>query len=107
MSHPTSIDVDGSSDTSPGGTETTKPTHAHSTSFATTSWIPTSISLRKETREKLRRYGKKGETWDHLINRILDEVLPRQPAGLQEIERRRRDDQYIPLDEALKELDKL
>jgi len=67
----------------------------------------TSIPLRKETREKLRRYGKKGETWDHLINRILDEVLPRQPAGLQEIERRRRDDQYIPLDEALKELDKL
>ncbi len=67
----------------------------------------TSIPLSKETREKLRRYGKKGETWDQLINRILDEVLPRQPASIEELERRRKNDEYIPLGEALKGLDKL
>lgn len=67
----------------------------------------TSIPLRKETRDKLRRYGIKGETWDQLVNRILDEVLPRQPASAEELARRRREDEYIPLDEALRRLDRL
>ncbi len=63
--------------------------------------------MRKVTREKLRRYGRKGETWDQPINRILDEVLPGQPASLEELRRRRGEDEYIPLDEVLRELDGL
>lgn len=69
--------------------------------------MKTSIPLKKETRERLRRYGKKGETWDELVNRILQEALPRQPAGPEELERRREEDEYIPLDEALSELEEL
>ena len=67
----------------------------------------TSIPLRKETRDELRRYGMKGETWDQLVRRLLDEVLPRQPASSEELDRRRREDEYIPLDEALRKLDRL
>ncbi len=63
--------------------------------------------MRKETRDKLRRYGTKGQTCDQLVNRILDEVLPRQPAGAEELARRRREDEYIPLDGALRRLDRL
>jgi hypothetical protein len=67
----------------------------------------TSIPLRKETRDRLRRYGVKGETWDHLVNRILDEVLPRQSASMEELSRRRREDEYIPFEEVLRRLDRL
>ena len=66
----------------------------------------TSIPLSRETRDRLRRYGVKGETWDQLVNRILDEVLPRQPASMEELDRRRREDEYIPLGEALRRLDR-
>lgn len=33
----------------------------------------TSIPLLKLTRDRLKKEGIKGETWDDLINRILDE----------------------------------
>jgi hypothetical protein len=33
----------------------------------------TSIPLDRATRDRLKSYGKKGETWIELINRILDE----------------------------------
>lgn len=69
--------------------------------------MTTSIPIKKETRDKLRRYGYKGETYDELINRILEHALPRQPASQKELKRRREEDEYIPLDEALAELDKL
>lgn len=67
----------------------------------------TSIPVKKETRDRLRRYGHKGETYDELINRILKHALPRQPASPEELKRRRKKGEYIPLDEALAELDKL
>lgn len=67
----------------------------------------TSIPLKKDTREKLRRYGKKGETWDDLIRRLLSEALPRHPASPEELKRRREEGEYIPLDEALEELKEL
>ncbi len=65
----------------------------------------TTIPVKVETRERLRRYGIKGETWDELIGRILAETLPRQPADIKELKRRQEEDEYIPLDEALAELD--
>lgn len=63
--------------------------------------------LKKETRDGLKRYGYKDETCDELINRILEHALPRQPAGLEELKRRRRVGKYVPLDEAIAGLEKL
>jgi len=32
----------------------------------------TTISIRKTTRERLKEVGKKGETYDEIINRLID-----------------------------------
>jgi len=38
----------------------------------------TSISVEESTRERLRVFGRHGETWDELINRMADEAgVPR------------------------------
>jgi hypothetical protein len=34
----------------------------------------TSITCHRDTKERLERYGNKGETWDELLNRIMDEA---------------------------------
>jgi len=34
----------------------------------------TTIALTRETREKLKSLGKKGETYEHILRRILHEV---------------------------------
>lgn len=44
----------------------------------------TSIRITKKTRERLARLGNKGETWDTLVNRLIDEVEKKkivQPKG--------------------------
>ncbi len=38
----------------------------------------TSIKVKKETRDVLKSIGKKGETYDDIINRLLDRVLRRK-----------------------------
>ena len=38
----------------------------------------TTLSIRKETKKRLKRYGSFGESWDQLINRILDEIDKRR-----------------------------
>lgn len=38
----------------------------------------TSIKIRKGTRDSLKNVGKKGETYDQIINRLLDRVLRRK-----------------------------
>ena len=38
----------------------------------------TSIKIRKETRDVVKSEGKKGETYDDIINRLLDRVLRRK-----------------------------
>jgi hypothetical protein len=50
----------------------------------------TSIAIKPETRERLRRFGLKGESYDEIItrvleNRILELVLPRCPPKPQDI----------------------
>jgi len=40
----------------------------------------TSIKIRKETRDVLKSVGKKGETYDAIINRLLDRVFRRKKA---------------------------
>jgi len=38
----------------------------------------TSISVEESTRERLRAFGRHGETWDELVNRMADEAgVPR------------------------------
>jgi hypothetical protein len=38
----------------------------------------TSIKISKETRDALKGVGKKGETCDDIVNRLLDRVLRRK-----------------------------
>ena len=37
----------------------------------------TTIPITKKTKERLKKYGKMGETWDSLINRVLDKCEKR------------------------------
>jgi hypothetical protein len=38
----------------------------------------TTIKIRKDTRDTLKSIGKKGETYDDILNRLLDRVLRRK-----------------------------
>jgi len=38
----------------------------------------TSVKISRETRDALKSIGKKGETYDDVINRLLDRVLRRK-----------------------------
>lgn len=57
----------------------------------------TTIPLSKETRDLLKRYGQKGETYDELIRRLLEmaeqiEFARRQRRILEE-------EEFVPLDQ--------
>jgi hypothetical protein len=57
----------------------------------------TTIPLTKETRDLLKRYGRKGETYDELIRRLLNvaeqiEFARRQKRILEE-------EEFVPLDQ--------
>jgi len=34
----------------------------------------TTISIKKKTKNRLEKHGRKGQTWDELINEMLDEI---------------------------------
>ena len=58
----------------------------------------TTIPIQKETRDKLKTFGLKGETYDEVINRLMSQVeyeefMERQYRRLGEKEK------FIPLDE--------
>ena len=36
--------------------------------------IPTTIAVSNETREMLRHFGEKGESYDHIIRRLIEDV---------------------------------
>ncbi len=40
----------------------------------------TTIPLEKETRDRLKDLGKKGETYDELVNRLIDHFMEAQQA---------------------------
>lgn len=63
----------------------------------------TTIALKPETKERLKRHRLEKESYDELINRLLRETLPRRPPMLREL-REMRDDEYVPLDEVLERL---
>ncbi|HVL48376.1 MAG TPA: hypothetical protein VM889_07460 [Candidatus Thermoplasmatota archaeon] len=47
----------------------------------------TTIPLTKTTRDRLRKAGRKGETYDALVNRLLDLAERRRGAGVVAFER--------------------
>lgn len=58
----------------------------------------TTIPVDKETRDRLKIFGLKGETYDDIINRLMEQVeyeefMERQYRRLEE------KDKFIPLDE--------
>jgi hypothetical protein len=58
----------------------------------------TTIPVQVETREKLKRYGMKGDTYDSILRRMMAEVdhlrfMERQYARLEEKEK------FVPLEE--------
>lgn len=63
----------------------------------------TTIALKPETKERLKRYRLETESYDELINRLLRETLPRRPPTFREL-KEMREDEYVPLDEVLEKL---
>jgi hypothetical protein len=57
----------------------------------------TTIQLTKSTREDLRELGKKGETYDELIQRLIDTA--KKVAFFEEIDYILENEEFVPLDE--------
>jgi hypothetical protein len=57
----------------------------------------TTISLRRDTKELLREFGKKGETYDEIIRHLIER------ASLKELDDRwnriLREEKFVPLDQ--------
>lgn len=65
----------------------------------------TTIGLRPETKNKLDRYRvDEGESYDKIVNRLIDESLPRSWPALEELEKMREEGEYIPLEEVIERL---
>lgn len=60
----------------------------------------TTIPLRQETRNKLRRIANKSESWDSILNRLYDNEIVRLNAQIFF------NSDTLSLDEALKEIEK-
>jgi len=57
----------------------------------------TTIQITKDTREELREFGKKGETYEEVIRRLMENV--RKVAFFDEIDRIVETEEFTPLDE--------
>jgi len=57
----------------------------------------TTIPLSKETRDLLKEYGRKGETYDELIRRLLEFAEQMEFARVQK--RILEDEEFIPIDQ--------
>ena len=58
---------------------------------------PTTIKISKETREELRQLGKKGETYDELIQRLME--IAKRIEFFDDIDRILETEEFVPLDE--------
>ncbi len=64
--------------------------------------MPTTIQVKKDTREKLKQFGQKGESYDNIIKRLMDyceeiniqDIIDKRWKLLQEEK-----EQYVSLDE--------
>jgi len=63
----------------------------------------TTIALKLETKRRLERYRLERESYDRLVNRLLEETLPRKPPTPSEL-KEMREDEYVPLEEILEKL---
>ncbi|MDI6888338.1 MAG: hypothetical protein QMC78_01405 [Methanocellales archaeon] len=57
----------------------------------------TTIQITKDTREELREFGKKGETYEEIIRRLMENA--RKIAFFEEIDRIVETEEFTPLDE--------
>ena len=57
----------------------------------------TTIQINKETREELREFGRKGETYDQLIHRLME--IARRIEFFNDIDRILETEEFVPLDE--------
>ena len=57
----------------------------------------TTIPLSKETRDLLKRFGQKGETYDNLIRRLLE--IAEQIEFAQRQKRILAEEEFVPLDQ--------
>lgn len=67
-------------------------------SIFTIGTMATTIAVSENTRDKLKSYGKKGDTYDQIISRLM-EIVNRE-TFLEEVYKRLAEkDQFVPLDE--------
>jgi len=57
----------------------------------------TTIQLSKVTRDQLRQLGRKGETYDQVLNRLID--MARRTAFFMDIDRILETEEFVPLEE--------
>lgn len=57
----------------------------------------TTIQITKDAREELREFGKKGETYEEIIRRLMEKA--RRVAFFDEIDRIVETEEFTPLDE--------
>ena len=57
----------------------------------------TTIQISKETRDELREFGKKGETYEMVIHKLMDAA--RKVAFFEEIDHILETEEFVPLDE--------
>ncbi len=57
----------------------------------------TTIQISKDTREELRQLGKKGETYDELIQRLME--IAKRIEFFEDIDRILETEEFVPLDE--------
>jgi predicted CopG family antitoxin len=57
----------------------------------------TTIQLQKETREELREFGKKGETYEEVIKRLME--IAKRVEFFEDIDRILETEEFVSLDE--------
>lgn len=57
----------------------------------------TTIQLNKDTREELRELGRKGETYDELIHRLIE--MAHKLEFFEDIDRILENEEFVPLEE--------
>lgn len=56
----------------------------------------TTIQINKMTRDELREFGKKGETYDRVLQRLM--LIARKAAFFEDIDRILENEEFVPLD---------
>jgi predicted CopG family antitoxin len=57
----------------------------------------TTIQISKETREKLKKVGRKGQTYDEIIEKLLE--ISKKAIFFNELDRIANTEEFVPLDD--------